>query len=135
MNFSHRSRNPQNVPNTKDETIHRQFERFERIRVFADGYCPHDAIISNSSRPCPSNLSQKPDLCNRQNKRITNEELLGIRTLQNPSDTQFSTVESSRVSSQGGSPRRAPLTGTINQDLMDRLDAILDAFSLPKSVQ
>lgn len=131
MNFSHRSRNPQNVPNIKDEMIERQFERFERIRVF-DGY--NDAIISNSSRPCPGNRSQRPDLCKRQNNRITNEERLGIRTLPSPSDTQISTAESSRVSSQAGSPR-VSLPGTINQDLMDRLDEILDNFCRPKSVQ
>lgn len=119
MNFSHRSRYPQNVPNIKDEVIQRQFERFERIRVLPERDGSDDAIISKNSRalPCTINYSK--------NRRIANVELLGIHTLQSP----FDTVESSR-----GSPRAA-LTGTINQDLINRLDEILDNISLSKSVQ
>lgn len=131
MNINHRSRHPQNVPNVTDEAIQRQFERFERINALAAGD-GRDHIISNS-HPRPS-YRPKKQLFRRETKKISDVELLGIHALMRPSNVQFSTAESSRISPQVGSPRPS-LTRTIDQDLMDRLDDILDMVSLSKSVQ
>lgn len=132
MNINHRSRHPQNVPNVTDEAIQRQFERFERINALAAAGDGRDHIISNS-RPRPS-YRPKKQLFRRETKKISDVELLGIDALMRPSNVQFSTAESSRISPQVGSPRPS-LTRTIDQDLMDRLDDILDMVSLSKSEQ
>lgn len=91
MNINHRSRHPQNVPNVTDEAIQRQFERFERINALAAGD-GRDAIISNSS-PRPSYRPKKQLFPHRETKKISDVELLGIRTLMRPSNAQFTFID------------------------------------------